>query len=278
MIPMESQQMMSPGVSGWRTTCHIINEKNRGTEKDFSIGRRKTFHQRHPAKEKGSYRTVVGYHWRPFQKRSFRWTTLFTIVFADRSIDRSFVHWTHSNSFWLFSIRATERIDRKILFGNNNIRMKNAIGLSSVLWGLAATGSWAWAPGSVSSLTTTTSSIRAPLAPRISKSRLYVAGNVEQEEDADTAQDQVYKSFESSVAKNWKNPIPYSDLTIGVLKETFPGENRVSQTPDSVQGLVKAGFHVVVEAGGESNWFGTAETPTCFFLPQPCSLSMFLFI
>ena len=44
--------------------------------------------------------------------------------------------------------------------------------------------------------------------------------------------------------------IPYKDLTIGVLKEDFAGENRVSQTPDSVQGLVKAGFTVVVQAGG----------------------------
>jgi len=46
--------------------------------------------------------------------------------------------------------------------------------------------------------------------------------------------------------------IPYEELTIGVMKETFPGENRVSQTPDSVQSLVKAGFQVVVQEGGES--------------------------
>eukprot|EP00545_Synedropsis_sp_CCMP1620_P013199 CAMPEP_0119004496 /NCGR_PEP_ID=MMETSP1176-20130426/1171_1 /TAXON_ID=265551 /ORGANISM="Synedropsis recta cf, Strain CCMP1620" /LENGTH=1177 /DNA_ID=CAMNT_0006956203 /DNA_START=406 /DNA_END=3939 /DNA_ORIENTATION=- len=43
--------------------------------------------------------------------------------------------------------------------------------------------------------------------------------------------------------------IPYDDLTIGVVKETFEGETRVSQTPDSVHNLVKAGFHVVVQAG-----------------------------
>lgn len=43
--------------------------------------------------------------------------------------------------------------------------------------------------------------------------------------------------------------IPYSELTIGILKETFPGENRVSQTPDSVRSLVKEGLTVVVEAG-----------------------------
>ena len=44
--------------------------------------------------------------------------------------------------------------------------------------------------------------------------------------------------------------IPYSELTIGVAKETFDGECRVSQSPDSVKKLVNAGFDVVVQAGG----------------------------
>ena len=44
--------------------------------------------------------------------------------------------------------------------------------------------------------------------------------------------------------------IPYSELTVGVLKENFPGENRVSQSPDSVHALTKAGFNVVVQSGG----------------------------
>ena len=48
--------------------------------------------------------------------------------------------------------------------------------------------------------------------------------------------------------------IPYNELTIGVMKETYPGENRVSQTPDSVATLVKAGFNVAVQAGGTRNW------------------------
>jgi len=43
----------------------------------------------------------------------------------------------------------------------------------------------------------------------------------------------------------------YSDLTIGVMKETYPGENRVSQSPETVAQLVKAGFDVVVESGGK---------------------------
>jgi hypothetical protein len=48
--------------------------------------------------------------------------------------------------------------------------------------------------------------------------------------------------------------IPYQDITIGVLKETFEGENRVSQTPDSVKNLVKAGFQVVVQSGGTQSF------------------------
>ena len=64
-------------------------------------------------------------------------------------------------------------------------------------------------------------------------------------------------------------PIPYADLTIGVLKEDFPGETRVSQTPDSVQGLVKAGFTVLVQAGGMYKMDGRTNelrTNQCLFL------------
>jgi Alanine dehydrogenase/PNT, N-terminal domain len=45
-------------------------------------------------------------------------------------------------------------------------------------------------------------------------------------------------------------PIPYNKLTIGVLKEIYPGENRVAQTPDSIRTLIKAGMNVVVQSGG----------------------------
>ena len=59
-------------------------------------------------------------------------------------------------------------------------------------------------------------------------------------------------TFENPVLnKIGTQPIPYSELTIGVLKESFPGENRVSQTPDAITSLVKAGFNVIVQAGGE---------------------------
>jgi hypothetical protein len=54
----------------------------------------------------------------------------------------------------------------------------------------------------------------------------------------------------STEAKIWTQPIPFEKLTIGVIRETFPGENRVSQTPDSIRSLVKEGFNVVVQAGG----------------------------
>jgi hypothetical protein len=59
-------------------------------------------------------------------------------------------------------------------------------------------------------------------------------------------------SVESTEAQTqiWSQPIPYEKLTIGVLKETFPGENRVSQTPDSIRSLVKEGLTIVVQAGG----------------------------
>ena len=46
-------------------------------------------------------------------------------------------------------------------------------------------------------------------------------------------------------------PVPYSELTLGVLTETFPGENRVSQTPDSIRTLVKGGMTVIVQQGGK---------------------------
>lgn len=55
---------------------------------------------------------------------------------------------------------------------------------------------------------------------------------------------------EDTTARFLGNAIPYEELTVGVLKETFEGENRVSQSPDSVANLVKAGFNVIVQGGG----------------------------
>lgn len=110
-----------------------------------------------------------------------------------------------------------------------------------VLLSIAAAAE-AWAPAA---------STRLVVAPQVnklgsSKFRLLVGKNIEKE-FKDTTSD----SFTSNKSSHdWKQPILYSELTIGVLKETYPGENRVSQTPDSIQSLVKAGFTVVVEAGG----------------------------
>ena len=103
----------------------------------------------------------------------------------------------------------------------------------------------AWTPSLVS-LTKTSSS---KLQQQQRFYRLYVVDDKAQLDEDPTSDAFLTTSF----SKNWHQPIPYSELTIGVLKETFPGENRVSQTPDSVKGLVNAGFTVVVEAGG--TWF-----------------------
>jgi NAD(P) transhydrogenase len=60
--------------------------------------------------------------------------------------------------------------------------------------------------------------------------------------------------FEQEENRILGQPIPYDELTIGVMKETFKGENRVSQTPDSVKMLIKEGFNVVVQAGGKNSF------------------------
>jgi len=49
---------------------------------------------------------------------------------------------------------------------------------------------------------------------------------------------------------------PYSQLTIGIPKETFPLEKRVAATPESVARLIKPGFNVQVQSGaGEASYF-----------------------
>lgn len=54
--------------------------------------------------------------------------------------------------------------------------------------------------------------------------------------------------------------IPYSNLSVGVPKETFPSEKRVAQTPTTVAQLVKSGFKVTVESGaGAASSFADDE-------------------
>ena len=45
-------------------------------------------------------------------------------------------------------------------------------------------------------------------------------------------------------------------VTVGVLKETTPGEQRVAVVPESVPALARAGVRVLVEPGaGAAAWF-----------------------
>ena len=49
-------------------------------------------------------------------------------------------------------------------------------------------------------------------------------------------------------------------LTIGVPRESTPGETRVALTPDAAGRLAKKGADVIVEAGaGATAWYGDAE-------------------
>lgn len=51
-------------------------------------------------------------------------------------------------------------------------------------------------------------------------------------------------------------PTPEPAVTVGVLKETTPGEQRVAVVPESVPALARAGIRVLVEPGaGTAAWF-----------------------
>ena len=51
-------------------------------------------------------------------------------------------------------------------------------------------------------------------------------------------------------------PSPEPAVTVGVLKETTPGEQRVAVVPESVPALARAGIRVLVEPGaGAAAWF-----------------------
>lgn len=57
------------------------------------------------------------------------------------------------------------------------------------------------------------------------------------------------------------NPRKYSDLTIGIPKESYPGERRVAITPQNVKLLLKKGFsRVLVERGAGVEAQFTDET------------------
>ena len=69
--------------------------------------------------------------------------------------------------------------------------------------------------------------------------------SVVEEDDLDSKM--IEAAFER---RRWEAPTPYEDMTVGIMKETYPGENRVSIAPESAALLTKAGFNVVVESGG----------------------------
>jgi hypothetical protein len=112
------------------------------------------------------------------------------------------------------------------------------ISLLTCLFAGLAQHSIAWAPASLTSL-----AIRNKVSSSRYHGALYVAGVVEEDKTSSAFSD-------DKSQKILGQPIPYSELTIGVIKETFKGENRVSQTPDSIRNLVKAGLTVIVQSGG----------------------------
>jgi len=129
---------------------------------------------------------------------------------------------------------------------------------------LIATGCQAWAPTSGLAPKTTTKSFgKFPNYLQTQRSPTSIYATIEDEkkeqfeskipsDSVDSISD-AFNKDDTSEALTFFSPIPYSELTIGIIKETYEGENRVSQTPDSVRGLVKAGFTVLVESGAGDN-------------------------
>jgi len=122
-----------------------------------------------------------------------------------------------------------------------------------LLWAVLDNDCQAWAP--LTSRATTTK-IRSQKSYQRSFSRTTTSIYATVEDDkrvADTLLQDGDSLLSSSSSKAIFSPIPYSELTIGIVKETFEGENRVSQTPDSVKSLSKAGFTVIVQSGAGDN-------------------------
>jgi NAD(P) transhydrogenase len=129
---------------------------------------------------------------------------------------------------------------------------------------VSATRCEAWAPAVGFVSRTISKSIdrrRNHLQVRKTSTSIYGTVEDQQKEERDSdilgsSVDSISSTFnedDASEALTFFFPIPYSELTIGVVKETSKGENRVSQTPDSVRGLIKEGFTVIVESGAGDN-------------------------
>jgi len=142
--------------------------------------------------------------------------------------------------------------------------MKSNIPLFAFCAALSVIGCQAWAPAAGFISRTRSKSVghsyNGIQISRVSTS-IYATVEDEQKEEKGTSipsnnADSISEAFnkdDASEALAFFSPTPYSELTIGIVKETFKGENRVSQTPDSVRGLVKAGFTVIVESGAGDN-------------------------
>lgn len=137
-------------------------------------------------------------------------------------------------------------------------KMKYSIAACTLCAALAATSCQAWAPSAGFGPRTTTTSIdhRRRNQFQIRRTPTTIYATLEEDEQKERSKTEIPSSNTDSISEAFNrdeafSPIPYSELTIGIVKETFKGENRVSQTPDSVRGLVKAGFTVIVQSGGK---------------------------
>eukprot|EP00532_Pseudo-nitzschia_australis_P011984 CAMPEP_0168220108 /NCGR_PEP_ID=MMETSP0140_2-20121125/9009_1 /TAXON_ID=44445 /ORGANISM="Pseudo-nitzschia australis, Strain 10249 10 AB" /LENGTH=1150 /DNA_ID=CAMNT_0008148717 /DNA_START=162 /DNA_END=3614 /DNA_ORIENTATION=+ len=145
--------------------------------------------------------------------------------------------------------------------------MKSSFAVFTLWVALAYTGCQAWSPAGVSTSRATSVSIdrsrsHIKIQPRTTTSIYATIEDEEQEQQqqkqpstssTSAKKDVVSDAFNTDSINECFSPIPYSELTIGIIKETFKGENRVSQTPDSVKGLVNAGFTVIVQSGAGDN-------------------------
>ena len=70
------------------------------------------------------------------------------------------------------------------------------------------------------------------------------------------------RGFSAAAPADGEKPkgVAYSEVTVGIPKETFPLEKRVAASPESVARLVKPGLSVVIEDGaGEQSFFSNAD-------------------
>ncbi|KAL3914860.1 MAG: hypothetical protein SGILL_005916 [Bacillariaceae sp.] len=125
-----------------------------------------------------------------------------------------------------------------------------SVGAAAILSSLAICEAWAPSSRMTNNVVAVRKNVmKPPVAPLYAS----VAEDITEDGKEKEKKQQKPKKKATAAGRRFDDAVPYSELTIGVVKETFPGENRVSQTPDSVANLVKAGFTVVVQAGAGEN-------------------------